>query len=238
MKTEIEKLTTKKVMKTGIKKSHPKKLLKLTTDEMNLQTFLCGATDAILYKTLLTVDYKTITRLTKGTFSQCPDGTQLWNRLKIQGLEGNFWEQKFKHDFPKNVTWANKSLKNQDWLSMYEQMEIIRNDKIIFNSTPDKKHEKFVYYRKDMIIPNIGDIISYYQNFNFNYVLITKVDKTKNGKKNPMYIGRVLSQIGMTQGSFAPCSIKSRADLQLTNKIVKIAPKDRNRIVSVKIENL
>ena len=105
---------------------------------------------------------------------------------------------------------------------------------LLLEAKPGGPRETLVYYGKQYTIPQPGDIMwVQYTNFATYPILITKVHKSGTGKDNPTYRGIILNQVGIT--GYAPNSITSRAQLTLSDRRVKIVPKDRSKIQNTTI---
>lgn len=132
-----------------------------------------------------------------------------------------------------------------DQKQKWQIMDLEKNHEIIIISklNPEKlltlprstnKNNSFMYYKKEIPVPNIGDIIIVnVANFSSYYILVWSV-KLNSGKKGTIYTGWDLGQKGIEIG-MSPSSLKSRDDFLLNGKYYQFMPKDRSNIIDIKI---
>ena len=104
-----------------------------------------------------------------------------------------------------------------------------------------QNRKSFTYYGKEIPIPEVGDVVVvWFTNFDMRYIEITKVE-CDSGKCGTIYTGNILKQKDCSVGMYNPSVVKSKDNFEplLTPegrvKIIKINPKDKNRIFSIKI---
>lgn len=98
----------------------------------------------------------------------------------------------------------------------------------------EAEREIFTYYGKQYEIPLPGDIIStHHCNWDHNYILVTKVTLGK-GKNGIIYSGIILKNAGDKSNHItSPAFVRTRKDLECTERFIKIHPKQRKLILSV-----
>lgn len=126
-----------------------------------------------------------------------------------------------------NVINEPVSVKNKD--------RRVISDLLLHTPKSNQPRTTFKYYGKDIIVPNIGDIIIVnYSNFDMYYYLVWDVT-LGSGKTGTVYKVVLLEQKGMSRGSYAPFQIVSRSDLELTGSYYLVNPKDRSKIISLTV---
>ncbi len=124
-------------------------------------------------------------------------------------------------------------------LSLSTQQIIILKiaHELLMQTKPPGQHEIISYYKTNIVIPLIGDIIEVdYCNFDKYYFIIIEVQNT-SGKNGLKYKGIILAQKGIATG-MVPFQLINRESFEIRDhetKITDIYPKDRYQITSIKI---